>query len=62
MSTMAVLYGSESAIHVEAGAKRHRVKLTWTDTWLKRNGTWQLVAAQDMPSEMKLEELASSGG
>lgn len=50
---MAVLYGSESAIHTEADGKKHTVKLTWTDTWLKRRGTWQIVAAQDMPSEMK---------
>ena len=51
--SMAILYGSESAIHIEADGRRHRVKLTWTDTWLKRHGTWQVVAAQDMPSEMK---------
>jgi hypothetical protein len=51
--SMAVLYGSESAVHVEADGRRHTVKLTWTDTWLKRHGTWQIVAAQDMPSELK---------
>ena len=51
--SMAILYGSESAIHVEADGRRHKVKLTWTDTWLKRHGTWQVVAAQDMPSEIK---------
>jgi hypothetical protein len=50
---MAILYGSESAVHVEADGRKHRVKLTWTDTWLKRRGTWQIVSAQDMPSEMK---------
>ena len=50
--SMAILYGSESAIHVEADGRRHKVKLTWTDTWLKRRGTWQVVAAQDMPSEI----------
>ena len=50
---MAILYGSESAIHIEADGRKHTVKLTWTDTWLKRNGTWQIVAAQDMPSEVK---------
>ncbi len=50
---MAVLYGSESAIHIEAGGRRHKVKLTWTDTWLKRHGIWQIVAAQDMPTETK---------
>jgi Domain of unknown function (DUF4440) len=51
--SMAILYGSESAIHTEADGRRHTVKLTWTDTWLKRHGTWQVVAAQDMPTEMK---------
>ena len=50
---MAILYGSESAVHVEADGRKHMVKLTWTDTWLKRRGAWQIVAAQDMPSEMK---------
>jgi hypothetical protein len=51
--SIAVLYGSESALHVEADGRRHTVKLTWTDTWLKRHGTWQIVAAQDMPTELK---------
>lgn len=50
---IAILYGSESAIHVEVGGRRHKVKLTWTDTWLKRNGIWQIVSAQDMPTETK---------
>jgi hypothetical protein len=48
--SMAVLYGSESAVHVEADGRRHAVKLTWTDTWLKRQRKWQVVAAQDMPA------------
>jgi len=51
--SIAILYGSESAIHIEADGRRHKVKLTWTYTWLKRRGTWQVVAAQDMPSELK---------
>jgi hypothetical protein len=50
---IAILYGSESAVHIEVGGRRHKVKLTWTDTWLKRHGIWQIVAAQDMPTEMK---------
>jgi hypothetical protein len=50
---MAILYGSESAIHIETDGRKHTVKLTWTDTWLKRKGTWKIVAAQDMPSEVK---------
>ncbi len=52
-TSMAVLYGSESAVRSEPDGRKHRVKLTWTDTWLKRQGKWQIVAAQDMPSEMK---------
>jgi hypothetical protein len=51
--SMAILYGSESALHTEADGRKHTVKLTWTDTWLKRRGAWQIVAAQDMPSELK---------
>lgn len=51
--SIAILYGSESALHVEADGRRHAVKLTWTDTWLKRHGIWQIVAAQDMPTELK---------
>lgn len=52
-NAIAVLYGSESAVHIETDGRRHKVKLTWTDTWLKRHGIWQIVAAQDMPTEMK---------
>jgi hypothetical protein len=53
---VAVLYGSESAIY-PAGEmpdkKEHTVKLTWVDTWLKRDGQWKIIAAEDMPSEGK---------
>ena len=49
---MAILYGSESALRTEADGRRHTVKLNWTDTWLKRRGKWQIIAAQDMPSEV----------
>ncbi len=51
--TMAVLYGSESAVTTDPAGKEVRLKLTWVDTWLKRNGQWQVVAAEDMPSKMK---------
>jgi ketosteroid isomerase-like protein len=50
--SMAVLYGSESALTKKDGHD-YRRKLTWVDTWLKRDGKWQVVAAEDMPSEMK---------
>ncbi len=51
--SMAILYGSESAVHTEADGRMHAVNLTWTNTWLKRHGKRQVVAAQDMPSELK---------
>jgi hypothetical protein len=50
---VALLYGSESAIWKIAGGKERTRKLVWTDTWLKRNGKWQIVAAEDMPVEAK---------
>lgn len=50
---IAILYGSESAVRTEADGRKRTIKLIWTDTWLKRRGTWQIVAAQDMPSEVK---------
>jgi len=50
--SMAILYGSESALTKKDGHD-YRRKLTWVDTWLKRDGKWQVVAAEDMPSEMR---------
>jgi hypothetical protein len=44
---VAVVYGSETATRKDAHGKPERRCLTWTDTWLKRNGLWQVVAAQD---------------
>ena len=45
--SIAIAYGAENRIGKGAdgkGAKRCQV---WTDTWLKRKGQWQIVAAQD---------------
>ena len=52
---LAMLYGSEVATHPAgpSDGKEHKVKLTWTDTWLKREGKWQIIAAEDMRSEGK---------
>jgi Domain of unknown function (DUF4440) len=44
---LAVLYGSESRIGKDADGTERIKTLIWTDTWLKRNGQWQIVAAQD---------------
>ncbi len=39
---VAIIYGSES--RVADGKPRTQI---WTDTWLRRNGKWQIIAAQD---------------
>lgn len=41
---MAVVQGSE--IWERKGNKKGR--FVWTDTWLRRNGQWQIVAAEDV--------------
>jgi hypothetical protein len=46
--TVAVIYGSETAIHKGADGKEFSRTLVWTDTWMKRNGKWQIIAVQDM--------------
>jgi hypothetical protein len=50
---LALAYGSESLIRrAEDGTEKSRC-LIWTDTWLKRNGKWQIIAAQDTQFECK---------
>jgi Domain of unknown function (DUF4440) len=48
--SMAILYGSETIVRKDAAGKEQALTLIWTDTWLKRNGMWQVVAAEDLPS------------
>jgi hypothetical protein len=43
----AIIYGSETALEAPRAGKSERYCLIWTDTWLKRGGKWQIVAAQD---------------
>ena len=45
--SVAVVYGSERAMHKAQGQTEAMRCLVWTDTWLKRDGKWQIVAAQD---------------
>jgi len=45
--TVALIYGSESRVGKSKDGKEARRCQIWTDTWLKRNGKWQIVAAQD---------------
>jgi hypothetical protein len=44
--SIAMAYGAESAVKAKDG-KETKHCLIWTDTWLKRAGKWQIVAAQD---------------
>jgi hypothetical protein len=50
---LAVLYGTESRIEKDKDGKERMRSLIWTDTWLKRNGKWQVIAAQDNWAESK---------
>jgi hypothetical protein len=45
--SIAVAYGSESRIQKSADGTESKRCQVWTDTWLKRSGQWQIVAAQD---------------
>jgi hypothetical protein len=45
--TLAMVYGSESAVWKAKDGKAAKRCLVWTDTWLKRAGKWQIIAAQD---------------
>jgi len=45
--SIAIAYGSESRIRKAEGGNDVRRCQVWTDTWLKRKGQWQIVAAQD---------------
>lgn len=44
---VAVIYGAESKTVTLPDNKRERRCLAWTDTWLRRNGKWQIIAVQD---------------
>jgi hypothetical protein len=45
--SIALVYGSEHAIGKDKSHPDAKVCQIWTDTWLKRNGKWQIVASQD---------------
>jgi hypothetical protein len=50
---LAIVYGSESAVRKAKDGTEKSDCLIWTDTWLKRDGKWQIIAAQDMPLDCK---------
>ena len=45
--SFAVVYGREHAIGKNKLHPSAKVCQIWTDTWLKRGGTWQIIASQD---------------
>ena len=45
--SIAIAYGAESRIDKANDGKETKRCQIWTDTWLKRAGKWQIVAAQD---------------
>jgi len=45
--SIAIAYGEENRIRKAADGTEAKRCQVWTDTWLKRNGQWQIVAAQD---------------
>lgn len=51
--SLAVAYGNESSIGKTADEKQGRRCAIWTDTWLKRDGAWQIIAAQDNPVDCR---------
>lgn len=45
--SLALVYGREHAVNKDPAQPGAKICQIWTDTWLKRNGAWQIVAAQD---------------
>ncbi len=50
---VAIIYGSEHAIGKDKTHPDAKVCQVWTDTWLKRDGKWQIAAAQDNKVDCK---------
>jgi len=45
--SIAIAYGAENRMAKDDKGKETKRCQVWTDTWLKRAGKWQIVAAQD---------------
>jgi hypothetical protein len=44
---LAFVCGSEHAVGKDKPQPNAKVCQVWTDTWLKRGGTWQIIASRD---------------
>jgi hypothetical protein len=51
--SIAVVYGREHGIGKDKSQPSTKVCQVWTDTWLKRGDTWQIIASQDNRVECK---------
>ncbi len=51
--SIAMVYGSEHAVGKDSSQPSAKVCQVWTDTWLKRGGTWHIIASQDNRVECK---------
>jgi hypothetical protein len=45
--SLAIVYGSEHAVGKDTSLPGTKVCQVWTDTWLKRGDSWQIIASQD---------------
>jgi Domain of unknown function (DUF4440) len=45
--SLAIVYGSEHAVGKDTSQPGTKVCQVWTDTWLKRGDSWQIIASQD---------------
>jgi len=45
--SVAIAYGAENRMRKDQDGKEAKRCQVWTDTWIKRNGRWQIVASQD---------------
>jgi hypothetical protein len=50
---VAIVYGSEHAIGKDKTHPDAKQCQVWTDTWLKRDGKWQIAASQDNKVDCK---------
>ena len=51
--SLAIVYGREHAVGKDKSQPNARVCQIWTDTWLKRGNSWQIIASQDNRVECK---------
>jgi hypothetical protein len=51
--SVAVVYGREHAVGKDKSRPSAKVCQVWTDTWMTRGGTWQIISSQDNRVECK---------